>query len=336
MARNTPLAVTTCDLALHPAARAWMSLGGAMPASVALLREATKSKPSLHRLTFTAPALVAYAKCDHAGGLAVERRIYETILPRLPVTTAPYRGACVDDEGLTWLFVEDVGERCLSPVDPEHRRLAGRWLGLLHRSAAEIVAGEQLPEVGPRRYLAHLREARAEIRRCSGNRGLAPADREVLNEVLAEGEALERRWARIEQAYGEFPVTLVHGDFQSKNLRIHMGDRGPVLRPIDWEMAGRGVPAADLARASSPGLIMQVDPPAYGEVMRERWPLLDDAGIRRLSILGHLLKPLDGIFWSCADLRFEDPRCLVRPISSMRRYLTQIRAALAAGAEWLS
>jgi len=337
MTRIAPLAVTTHDIAQDPAARAWGSLGGAPPASVALLREATRSKPAIHRLTFPAPETPAvFAKCFHPAGLALERRIYETILPRLPVTVAPYRGACEDDAGSAWMFVEDVGERCLSPRDPEHRVLAARWLGLLHRSAADVVAAAPLPDAGPGRYLAHLRAARDEIRRHFGNRGLTPEDRAVLSGVLAQGEALEARWPEIERACEGFPLTLVHADFQPKNLRIRMTDAGPVLCPIDWETAGRGVPAADLALASSRGLVMQIDPATYETTVRERWPHLDAAAIRRLSIMGHVFQSLAGILWACADLRFEDPLCLVRPVSQMRLYVAQISAALDAGADWLA
>lgn len=337
LAQNAPLAITTRDFARDPAARAWKSLGGATPASVALLREATRSKPAIHRLTFPAPGAPAvFAKRFHPAGLALERRIYETILPRLPLSVAPYRGSCEDEDGSAWMFVEDVGERCLSPADPEHRVLAARWLGLLHHSAADVVAAEPLPDAGPGRYVAHLREARSEIRRHSGNRGLTSADREVLGVVLAQCDLLEARWRQIERACEGFPITLVHADFQPKNVRIRMTHAGPVICPIDWETAGRGVPAADLARASSPGLVMQIDPMTYGATVRERWPDLDAAAIRRLSIMGHIFQSLAGTLWSCADLRFEDPLCLVRPVSSMRHYVAQISAALAAGAEWLA
>ena len=337
MTRNPPLTITTRNLAQDPAARAWASLGGAAPASVALMREATRSKPAIHRLTFPAPETPAvFAKRSSPGMLALERRIYETILPRLPVTVAPYRGACEDEDGTAWMFVEDVGEHCLSPGDPAHRVLAARWLGLLHCSAAPVVADEPLPDAGAGRYLAHLRAARAEIERHFGNRGLTPEDRSVLSAVLAQADVLEARWPGIERACQDFPVTLVHADFQPKNLRIRNTDGALVLRPIDWETAGRGVPAADLALASSRGLVMQIDPLTYEATVRERWPQLDTDVIRRLSIIGHVFQSLSGILWACADLRFEDPLCLVRPVSQMRLYVIQISAALDAGAEWLA
>ena len=337
MPRNAaPLATTTIDLVRDPVARAWASLGEDPPASVSLLRKASLSKPAIHRLEFSAPGTPAvFAKRSSPAMLALERRIYETILPRLPVTVARYRGACEYD-GEAWMFVEDVGEECLSPADPQHRVLAATWLGLLHRSSEEVIAAEPLPDAGPGRYLDYLRAGHDEIRRHLGNRGLTPTDREVLNAVLAQGDLLESRWPQIERACQGFPVTLVHADFQPKNVRIQMTEAGPTICPIDWETAGRGVPAADLARASSPGLVMLADPAAYERTVRESWPHLDTAAIRRLSIIGHVLQPQAGIFWSCADLRFEDPRCLVRPISSMRRYLAQISAALEAGKGWLA
>jgi len=337
MTRIAPLTITTADVARDPAARAWSSLGGAAPFRVVLLREASRSKPALYRLEFADPGHPAvFAKRFHPAGLAVERRVYETILPRLPVTVAPYRGGCEDDGGSAWLFVEDVGEQCLSPVDPEHRVLAARWLALLHCSAAEVVAAEPLPDAGPGRYLAHLREGRDEIRQHFGNRALTPTDRDVLRAVLAQGEALESRWPQIERACEGYPVTLVHADFQPKNIRIRSTASGPVICPIDWETAGRGVPAADLARTSSPGMALQFDPRTYETALRDRWPHLDAVSIHRLSILGHIFQPLAGILWACADLRFESAPCLVRPVSSMKRYLARITLALDTGAEWLA
>jgi len=335
MARNA-LAVTTTDLDRHPAARAWVSLGGAVPDGVAVVREVSRSKPAVHRLSFSGSEPAVFVKSFHADRLALERRIYETILPRLPVTAAPYCGTWEDGEGWAWMFVEDVGELCISPRDPEHRVLAARWMGLLHHSAAAVVADEPLPDAGPGRYVGHLRAGRDEIRQGLGNRCLTPDDREVLNAVLALGDLVESRWPPFERACEDYPITLVHADFQPKNVRIRMTDRGPSLSPIDWETAGRGVPAADLARANSPGLVMQFDPPAYEAAVREGWPQLDGASIRRLSIMGHVFQSLAGIYWSSADLRFEDPRCLIRPVSSMRRYITQISSALEAGAEWLA
>ena len=267
------------------------------------MRKASRSKPAILRLTFTAPAAPAvFAKRFHPAGLALERRIYETILPRLPVTVARYRGACEDDDGSAWMFVEDVGDRCMSPADPEHQVLAARWLGLLHRSAAEVVAAEPLPDAGPGRYLAHLRAARDDIRRHFGNRGLTPADREVLGAVLAQGDALESRWPQIERACEGFPVTLVHADFQPKNVRIRNTDAGPVLCPIDWETAGRGVPAADLARSSSRGLVMQIDPQVYESTVRECWPHLEAASIRRLKGDRRGQVPLAAVVPPIADL----------------------------------
>jgi hypothetical protein len=334
MFRNAPLAVTTQDLDSNPAARAWAAVGGSRPARIALLRKAHRSKPSVHRLSFDGAGLPAvFAKQFHAAGLSLERRIYESVLPRLPVTAARYRGAWEDDEGSSWLFVEDVGERCLSPGDPAHRVLAARWLGMLHRSAADVVADEPLPDAGPGRYLGLLAAAREAIRLHSGNRALTDDDRAVLHAVLERFDDLEGRWPRIERACEGYPVTLVHADFQPKNLRIAVTDDGPVLRPIDWETAGRGVPAADLALARGRTLVPLPDLATYGATVRERWPELDAAAIRRLSLVGHVLQALAGIKWSCADLRFESADCLLRPIGSMRHYLAQIAAALDAGAE---
>jgi thioester reductase-like protein len=54
---------------------------------------------------------------------------------------------------------------------------------------------------------------------------------------------LERWWLPLEQ----LPRTLIHNDFNPRNLGLRHGNSGPVLCAYDWELATLGVPQHDLA-----------------------------------------------------------------------------------------
>ena len=317
----------------HPAAsRAWHSLGETPPAAVEMLREASRSKPALYRLIFGDPRRAAvYAKRSLTSDLALERTMYQEILPRLPVTVPRCFGSCREDDGSTWLFVEDVGDRRLESEAPAHRRLAGHWLGLLHRAASVDPGAARLPDVGPNRYLGSLRAGRGGILGNLGNRALDEGDRAILNGLITQLDALESRWCEIERACAGLPLTLVHGDFRPKNVRVRGDDSDATLYALDWEMAGWGIPAADLAGAFHPGMTVPIDPEAYLDVVRVRWRNMDRAALHRLSILGRIFQALAGAEWASASLIFESERHLIRPVSQMRVYRGHLAEAFQAG-----
>ena len=332
MVRKAPIAVAPVVDPDPAVRRAWGSLGEESPATVERLREASRSKPALYRLIFADPARPAvYAKRSRTSDLALERAVYQEVLPRLPLTVPRCFGSCRGDDGSTWLFVEDVGDRRLSEDEPGELRLAARWLGALHRSAMGEPRAARLPDVGPRRYLAALRAGREGIIRNLGNRALATADHAVLAAMLEELDALESLWPRIERACEGLPITLVHGDFRPKNVRIRGEGTQAALYVLDWEMAGWGIPAADLASALAPGMTVPVDPLAYRDAVRGAWEL-DEAALRRLSVLGRIFQVLAGVEWASASLIFESERHLLRPVSQMGVYRTYLAEALAAGA----
>jgi phosphotransferase family enzyme len=334
---KTPIARISSGLAEHAAVRAWCEMtGGAPPASVDLLRKLSLHNAAVYRLTFAgAHEPAVFAKHAPLSVLRVERTVYEDVLPHLPVTAPRYRGCHEAGDGLLWLFIEDVGNACLSPVDPDHRALASRWLGVLHTSGAALHRAAGLPDGGPGRYLAHLHAGRARIRARLGNRALGAHDRVILGRVLEMQDALEARWPALERACEGMPSTLVHGDFQPKNLRLHRGEQGLVLCPIDWETAGWGVPAADLMAFGSPREETRLDLHAYLAVVRERWPTFDAGTFRKLSVMGQVFRAMAAVDWDSEGLRFEDAKTLMRRIGAMRHYLAWVAQALEAGAEWL-
>src|SRR5262249_46288759 len=132
-------------------------------------------------------------------------------------------------------------------------------------------------------------------------------------------------WHALEECCGRTPATLVHGDFRRKNVRVRGGPDGIGLFPVDWETAGWGSPAADLA--PSRGLLPQVDLPAYRAAVRECWPGLDLEAVERLAQAGTVFRRLAAIHWECPRLDSPWPQ---NAIESLRVYHAEIAEALRA------
>jgi aminoglycoside phosphotransferase (APT) family kinase protein len=289
----------------------------------------------MYRLVFADRRPAVYAKRSRTSDLPVERALYQEILPRLPLSVPRYLGSHRDEEGAIWMFIEDVGDRPPSRGRRDDRVLAARWLGLLHGSSAGDAAASRLPDGGPARYLGHLRVGRAEIQRHFANVALTSEDRAVLTGMIARLDRLEGGWAEIERTCAQHPPTLVHGDFRRKNVRIRRLGDTTALYVLDWEMAGWGVPAADVASALAPGMTVSIDPDAYIEAVRDRWPDLDATALRGLSIVGRVFQAVAATKWATASLHFEWQRYLMKPVSCIELYRKDLVAALEAGREAL-
>jgi len=336
MTRTVPVPIATREFPGHPVLSAWSSVGGSPPDHVEqILRRGTRSKPALYRLDFTqAGRPGVFAKHGPAARIEPERMVYESILPHVPVTSPRFHGACSEPDGTAWLFVEDVGDLRYSPDDRVHRELAARWLGRMHGVTAAMPVRLPLPPAGQERYLGHLLSARATILEHLGSKAFSAEHRAVLDAVLGQFDRLESVWPQLERACAAYPVTLLHADFQPKNLRIRLSGGEPALHPIDWETAGWGVPAADLARLLRPGPVAHVAAPVYADTIREHLPQLDLAAIERLGVIGVVFQSLAGVNWSCAELHFESADWLIEPINTIRLYVSRIQAALEASGEW--
>jgi aminoglycoside phosphotransferase (APT) family kinase protein len=260
--------------------------------------------------------------------------VYESVLPHVPVTSPRFHGACDEPDGTAWLFIEHAGEVRFDPDDRVHRELAARWLGQMHGATAAMAGGAALPPAGQERYLGHLRSARATILENLGNQAISADDLAVLEVIVGQCDTLEALWPGLEQVCASYPATLVHADFRPKNLCLRLADGELALSPIDWEKAGWGVPAADLALLLRRGPASHVAAPAYAETIRGHLPQLDLDAIQRLASVGHVFQSLAGVHWSCAELRFESARSLVRPIGSMRIYAARIQETLDSAGEW--
>src|SRR5262245_34974607 len=291
------------DLREHPAAKAWARLQPEWGEPTGIGRLQKKAKGQVYRLEGAGPGGSAViAKRSSPERIRGERAVYEQVLPDLPVPTLRYLGS-VEEPGGTgaWLFLEDAGAEAYSPLREGHRALAGRWLGLLHTSAARLAAAARLPDRGPGYYLGHLRSARATILGNLTNPALSAADVAVLEAVVRQGDVAAAHWGQVEKLCAGAPRTLIHGDFAPKNMRVRTGPAGTVLLPFDWGSAGWGVPAADLVQAAptdsgaGPALAAYWASPdlaVYGSVVRESGLPFAAGDLRPLAAVGKLFRCL--------------------------------------------
>jgi hypothetical protein len=308
----------------HVAIGAWRRAGGPRPAAVESIGSGRSRKSVLLRFVGAGRgggSVVAKLCRSETGRL--ERRIYEDLLPRLPIAAPRFYGSTEEPEGV-WLFLEDLGPRRFDPSDAEHRVLAARWLAGLHASAARIGLAD-LPERGAAHYLEHLRAGRSTILENLENPAFGARDPALLESVVAQCNALEMRWGEIEEFCALLPQTLVHGDFHVKNIHVRAGAGGLELFPIDWEMAGRGVPAIDLWPLRREPKLPLPDLAVYGAAMREHWPDLDRRLLRRLVALGRVFRNLAAIDWASVNLPSPWPE---KPLSQLRIYRDELRASL--------
>ncbi len=311
--------------------RAWLRVGGPEPSAVEPVGKRSRKgnkKSVLYRLVGAgdggAPVV---AKLCLGLNAANERHMHEHVLPSLAIPLPRFYGALEATEG-HWLFLEDAGAARLDRRVPLHREAAGRWLARLHAAGRHAPSCE-LPDRGPAHYLGCLQRGRRGILENRGNPIFDAEHREVLDAVAAKCDALEHRWPQIEEACADLPRCLVHGDFCAKNVHVREADAGPQIVPLDWEMAGWGIPAVDLHPGSyhKPGL---ADPEAYGGVMRESWHALDRKTLRQLVGLGRVFRTLAAVEWIGADLGLQWAET---PISMLRIYRDELDIALR-GREW--
>jgi hypothetical protein len=295
----------------HPAMQAWSQLYSkrSKPNFIELLSEGRKS--CVYRLDGVGPGGTAViAKRSMAGEAHVEQTIYEEVLPELPISSLTFYGV-VDEPGteFRWLFLEDAENADFTYFSEQHRKLAARWLGLMHVCAERVFAVSRLPDRGPQHYLDHLHSSRRIIEGNLGDPALHSQDLEVLDSILLQGRLLESRWMRVVELCRRYPRTLVHCDFAHKNLRVRSNTSGINLVAFDWEMAGYGIPAPDVAEWSGRGVPRRITgslPDSelvdYWEVVRESWSYLDLPAMKELAELGAVFRLLLAISWESESI----------------------------------
>ena len=313
----------------HEAFKAWRQIQPESfePEAIELLK--WKKKSAVYRLRGVGPNGAIIAKQCQATTAAVERTIYEEFLPSLPLPSLGYYGCLEDPDGQSWwLFLEEAGGDLYAPHDPEHRAVAGRWLAAIHSASPAADLQALLPDRGPGHYLQLLRRTRAALLERLGNPALRAEKAPLLRTVAAHYDAIEAHWDELKKFFDGLPRAVVHGDFVIKNLRIRNGATAPALLVFDWEMAGWGVPATDLAQ--SIGRCVSPDLAVYGSALKQEASQLDARDIRRLADYGNLLRVMDKIFWQRLDMVGDRQELLVTPFKPIKKFEPELAAALRA------
>ena len=287
------------------------------PRRIAVLKD--RGHSAVYRLSGAGPRRAAViAKCCTPEDARIESAVYQDILPGLRLPALEFYGWFSDSGGRCWLFLDDAGDQKYSCFSGRHRTLAGRWLGAVHSCAAHLAAPPSLPERGQAWYLGELRLLREHIHGSLSNPALHEDELQTLKAVLEQCRLLESCWNGLTRLCERIPRTLVHGDLSPKNTRIRSSRDGDELVAIDWETAGWGVPAIDLASGRGFSLI-----PDLRDYLSALQPGFADAeAVALMAEIGQIFRLIVAMNWETGRLAGRWP---ARAVRRMRFY----QAALA-------
>ena len=323
-----PTEILPENLREHRAVKAWSRIEPRCvePEKIEILK--LKTKTVVYRLVGLGPggSAVIAKKCLARTG-KVEQMIYQELLPRLPHPALRCYGYVPEPEGeFSWLFLEDAGAQKYSPANEEHRALAGRWLAAVHGARVSADLQTLLPDRGPGHYLRLLQTVRADLARHLVNPVLLANDVALLRSLTAKCEVIEANWGELERCFGDWPRSIVHGDLVVKNLRVRPSATNLALLVFDWEMAGWGVPASDLAQFL--GGTASPDLEVYDSLFRQDFPQVGEGDIQRLASYGEILRLVDKMLWETVTMVNESYEFLLKPLMSLQQYEPELAAAL--------
>lgn len=257
------------------------------------------------------------AKQAGLEGIRVEHRVYREILPQVLLATIGCYGS-IEDTGCEtgWIFLEDTKGEPYAHHVSEHRKLAGEWLGALHLRTARLHLAGVVPDRGTAWYLSKLQAARRRIEESLQHAALSEEALSTLQRVVEQARMLEATWDELEGFGLGFPPALAHGDLTSKTVLISPPSSGRRLSVMDWDLAGWGVPASDVAAA---------DVECYGQTIGASWGQISSTTWQAFAAMGTVFRH---ILWieatSCA---LSGPRA-ERPVRQLDRYRSGLARAL--------
>jgi hypothetical protein len=337
--KATAIEILRSDLLQHPAVRALAKLRPEhrVPTQIEVLKQ--KSKGAVYRLVGAGPEQSAIiAKRGRFEKVAIERSVYEEVLPHLPLVTLDYYGFVEEEDGrFCWLFLGDVGDQRYSPFVEEHRVLAGQWLGAMHTAAEGINGQVALRDRGPAFYLDHLQTARETIPEIRTISSLEAGDRVLLKEIVSMCEFLEGSWSQVETFCDRMPRTFIHDDCLAKNVHVQTNQAGLTFAPFDWGGAGWGLPATDLGQLGLPHRGLQpgdTECAAYLSAVQAHWPSISIHIIQQLANLGQMFWSLKVISRSIPE--FDDKRTHMETLTSNYRLYASVLAKSIRAARWVN
>ena len=327
MEKREKVRIVQTDLLEHPAFLAWSELqsGSVTPESIEILKgkmpeHNQRFKKSTCRLVGVSSdgSSVIGKRCERTHAV-IENAVYKEILPYIPFPSLNYYGMVAEADGeFSWLFLEDAGDDTYSALLEEHRLLGAQWLALMHTSAPNIGQPDKLPDKGLKHYLKRLRKVRETLIHIIKRYMIQSDDLVHMEAIITKCDFLEAHWDKVEDLYQELPQTIVHGDFVSKNLRVHSNHDENTFLPFDWGEAGWGPPAID---------IIHVEPFAYWSNVRGSWSWLSLQDILSSAEVGKIFRSIDAIYWELSgfDLTKE---VLNNNLSNMRIYNSWLAMAI--------
>ena len=172
MPKRMPKVGIPTNLLEFPVIKAWRELRPELvqPEKIEILtgRKETARRRACRLAGVGPEGSAVIAKRLRRAKALIEHTVYEEVLQYLPIPTLRCYGLVEEKDGeFCWLFLEDAGEERYSAFTEEHRRLAARWLGLLHTSAARVALGARLPDRGQGHYLWRLLSGQRQARSSS-------------------------------------------------------------------------------------------------------------------------------------------------------------------------
>ena len=168
---------------------------------------------------------------------AREIEVYRSLLSPAGLSAPHYYGAAVDPRiGRAWLFLELVEGEVLTDVgDLSIWQAAVTWAARLDGAVDGAPAGLAHLLLGrDERWHAHWIDAAAAATESTDEQELATRLRQARATLLARIAAL--------------PRGFLHGELYPSNVLVGGGSEdGPRIAPVDWELAGMGPFALDLA-----------------------------------------------------------------------------------------
>jgi aminoglycoside phosphotransferase (APT) family kinase protein len=277
-----------------------------------------RRKSAVYRLLDCGDGRSVIAKWSIGESFAIERLVYEQVLPLLPITKPIYFGALEEEDFSGWLFLEDTTGSPFDGRSEVHHGLVGRWLGDLHTSGSLLPALQTLPDRGLRYSHDNLMKAAELIEDNIQNRYLNEGNVGTLNTLLSHLNSIDTHWSRLEVLCGQSPTVFVHGDFKGKNLCFRPRGAAYSLTTLDWEFAGRGLPAVDLAILAKDD--SRTSSHAYWIAARRSWPDLTQEQLAYWIQLGTLFRLLAAAHWASTKLPYEwiqDPMDTLEVIEPM-------------------
>jgi Ser/Thr protein kinase RdoA (MazF antagonist) len=182
-------------------------------------------------------AAAASAKPSRALDPRREIVVYRSLLQSSGVPCPRFYGAAEDEaSGRAWLFLERVPGEVLADVgDPEAWRAAARWAAKLGAIAVPLDPASIEPLLDRDRDW-HEHWIAAAFAACQAGGLDELADR------------LRRSTLPLLDRLQDLPRAFVHGELYASNvIAQRQGQEGTQVKPVDWEMAGTGPFALDLA-----------------------------------------------------------------------------------------